>query len=359
MKERIEHCNVLYDSWQMQCCGDPIEVGKVADLTIDTSQKPWVLAGYQLDFFEEHHGDANAKLRGKVISIEAVFIIDYADEERYTDNPNNKFALYDATFIDGYDDVGDFGNHKTSDVCYYIITLKDAVVGVYNTVHDYISNRRISLNLLSDNILENCEGHNQSDASSITVYRDEKKLTIEIPKSITHRLVEWYKGYKSHINEGFSVWSQNEWYAWYVRGWVIMKEIKEMLPDDIILYYGDMGMSRGVITQIRDSWAVNDGGRGVQIVSNMADKISEGIYIPRTIVDWNFEKDDERIYKLEISRSEHHFFPSDMVILKVWGWSISEGYKIATVIECQDDGIIVQAYDWVDTSEEYSVELID
>ena len=59
MKERIKKCNVLYESWQMQCCGDPIEVGKVVDLTIDVFENPTSYAGYHIDFFEDHHTRAD------------------------------------------------------------------------------------------------------------------------------------------------------------------------------------------------------------------------------------------------------------------------------------------------------------
>ena len=104
MKGRIDKLNVLYESWQMQCCGDPVEVGRATTLTIDTKAKITDLAGCHIDFHEEHHGDANHKIRGLVVGIKAVFVDKLAYEGAYYDNPNNTFSVYDATFIDGFQD---------------------------------------------------------------------------------------------------------------------------------------------------------------------------------------------------------------------------------------------------------------
>ena len=106
-------------------------------------------------------------------------------------------------------------------------------------------------------------------------------------------------------------------------------------------------------------WDLNCDKHFVRIITNMSNKTKEGIYLPRICTNWSYDKDTERKYKFSIPKSEHHFFPHDYVVLKVWGWPLSEGNILATVLECQDDGIIVHAFDWVDISEEYSIELID
>ena len=126
----------------------------------------------------------------------------------------------------------------------------------------------------------------------------------------------------------------------------------------VILYYGDMGMSEGGV-RVRNGWTHNDGGLSVQITNNLENKIAEGTFIPRAYLDWTYDDDDNHRYKFSISKVDHHFFPSDKVVLKVCTWPLSEGYRLATVIDCEDDGIIVQTYGWVDISEEYSIELID
>lgn len=140
MKERFDKVNVLYDSWQMQCCGDPVEVGRATTLTIDTEAEITDLAGFHVDFYEEHHGDANAKIRGLVVGIKAVFVDKLAYENAYYDNPDNTFSVYDATFIDGFEDKGNYGNHKNCDVDYYIITMEDVMLGEYEGRYEYQHN---------------------------------------------------------------------------------------------------------------------------------------------------------------------------------------------------------------------------
>lgn len=67
MKTRIVQCNINYESWQMQCCGDPIHVGQVVNLSC-IKDKPYTCAcGIDIDFDEEHHDRVpNCFIRGKV-----------------------------------------------------------------------------------------------------------------------------------------------------------------------------------------------------------------------------------------------------------------------------------------------------
>ena len=358
MKERIKRCNVLYDSWQMQCCGDPIEVGKVANLTIVPGcDNPKNLAGIDIDFYEDHHDRAGAKLRGLVVGIKTLFIEKYADEKRYTDNPLNTFAVYEASYVDGYEDHADYENHNNSDVDYYIITMVDVVEGVLQTIRDCCSNREICIEPNSNYIIRNSQGQEVGDATGLTVYRDEKQKRIEFPLELQQRLKQWHEDYYAHINEGLTGWRLNDWANWYIQGWIASKLIRALLPDDCILYYGNSGMSEGVV-RVRDGWALNDGGLSVQITINLENKITEGTFIPQTYLDWTYDNDDDYRYKFSAARADHHFYPSDKVVLKVCTWPLSEGYRLATVIDCEDDGIIVQAYGCVDISEEYSIELI-
>lgn len=56
MKKRIERCTVEYDSWQMQCCGDPIHVGQVVSLPC-VKDKPYTCAyAMTVDFHERDGG---------------------------------------------------------------------------------------------------------------------------------------------------------------------------------------------------------------------------------------------------------------------------------------------------------------
>ena len=131
MKNKIDKCTVGYSSWQMQCCGDPIRVGKVADLLCIKKDRYINYVGIEIDYDEEHHlWGANCWVRGLVTRIQAVFVDKYANIEDGTCNvvdPNNEFAIIDTDYIDGYEECDNYGHRKACDVSSYIITLENVV----------------------------------------------------------------------------------------------------------------------------------------------------------------------------------------------------------------------------------------
>lgn len=116
-----------------------MEVGRAATFTIDDLEYPAGIAGYHIDFHEEHHGNAIAKIRGLIVGIKTVFVDEFADGKRRIDNPHNTFVIYDATLVDGYGDKGDYGFHRKCDACYYIIIMKDVIVGEYEGRYEHLS----------------------------------------------------------------------------------------------------------------------------------------------------------------------------------------------------------------------------
>jgi hypothetical protein len=82
------------------------------------------------------------------------------------------------------------------------------------------------------------------------------------------------------------------------------------------------------------------------------------VKIKRVYLDWSFDEDLEYRYKFHLLKTDHDFQPLDKVELRVVGRE-KDWKGTATILECLDDGIIIQAQDWVDISEEYSIELID
>lgn len=81
------------------------------------------------------------------------------------------------------------------------------------------------------------------------------------------------------------------------------------------------------------------------------------VKIKRAYLDWSFDEDLDYRYKFHILKNDHDFQPSDGVVLRVVGRE-NNWMGTATILECLDDGIIIQANDWVDISEEYSIELV-
>ena len=69
---------VWVDDWQMQCCGDPFEVGSQVEWTIVpwTFERPPIDELGAIEYYYEHHGDADTEvlqLKGTVARIQAVY----------------------------------------------------------------------------------------------------------------------------------------------------------------------------------------------------------------------------------------------------------------------------------------------
>lgn len=197
------------------------------------------------------------------------------------------------------------------------------------------------------------------DTHSVRIYSGRKKRHVSFPVRLQEDLSKWRNDYWQHVDSGYQLWDINNWRKWWVKGWGLMKSVRELLPENIILRYGTKSQPEEPLNIRGGEYELNYERHFVRIVTNMANKTKEGIYIPRVCLDWSYDKDLEYKYKFSIPKSEHHFFPHDYVVLKVWGWPLGLGNILAKVLECLDDGIIVQAFDWVDISEEYSIELID
>lgn len=122
--------NIGYEAWQMQCCGEPLEVGEVVTLYLDGREGEDLSSGLHIDYWEEHHNGMTRKITGKVVEIKAVFIDKFnpADSIHNMNNPNNVYSVFDATFVDGYSDLGDYCGRKIMNVCYYVVTLEDALL---------------------------------------------------------------------------------------------------------------------------------------------------------------------------------------------------------------------------------------
>lgn len=122
--------NIGYEAWQMQCCGEPLELGEVTTLYLDSRDGEDLNSGIHVDYWEEHHHGMTRKITGKVAEITAVFIDKFnpAASIHYINDPNNVYSVFYATFIDGYSDLGDYHSRKITNVCYYIVTLEDAII---------------------------------------------------------------------------------------------------------------------------------------------------------------------------------------------------------------------------------------
>ena len=65
-EKHFEECNIFYESWQMQCCGEAFSVGDRVEWTGELPFEHPVADGLIIDFVEEHHGSAFLSIKGTV-----------------------------------------------------------------------------------------------------------------------------------------------------------------------------------------------------------------------------------------------------------------------------------------------------
>lgn len=126
--KKLEKCIIAYECWQMQCCGDPIKVGEEVNLEIETYTEPYELAGFHIDFNEEHHHGMTAVAKGTVKQIKVVFLEEYANSENRFDDPNNVFSVYDLDYADGWEGIDNCGKHTPSDFFNYLIFMENVTI---------------------------------------------------------------------------------------------------------------------------------------------------------------------------------------------------------------------------------------
>ncbi len=364
MKNKIDKCNVDYSSWQMQCCGDPITVGKVADLLCIKKDRYKNYAGIEIDYDEDHHqlDGPNCWVRGLVSRIQAVFVDKYARIEkgtRYVDDPKNDFFITDVNYIDGYEDCANYGHRKAADICSYIITLENAVEREYSTYSGSSSHGKyikIEPGDEGKELFWDEKDNLVGDTDSLSFYEGDKKQIIDFTQMPWYtEMIRWRNEYLEHVESGYYVWSNLEWQDWWCRGYRLAKEIRLLLPSDVELNYGMRSQCHEVLNLRGNEWEFNYESYWIYLCPNMNQKAEAGLFIPRIHTDWTYEQDKYRNYKFVISRSEHHLFPEDRVMLCVYG---RPAYQLGTVTQVDEEDIIIHTDKWLDVSEMYSIELI-
>lgn len=68
-EKHLDECTLYYESWQIQCCGDPFSVGDKVKWTCIIPENYKNAHGTIIDFEEEHHGFATHAIEGIVTKI--------------------------------------------------------------------------------------------------------------------------------------------------------------------------------------------------------------------------------------------------------------------------------------------------
>lgn len=364
MKSKISKCVIAYESWSMQCCGDPLTVGKVADLICEKKERYKISFNIDIDYDEEHHGcGANCQLRGLVTRLQTVFVDRYANIKegtRYNYDPENDFSVIDTDYIDGYEQPESYGKRNVCDAICYIVTLEDVVEREYIDLIDSLPRGRyISIEPGDEGqeLFWNEEGDLIGETDYLSIYKGSRKKTIDLTKMPwQNELVRWRTEFIDHIDSGYDEWTNDEWLDWWSRGYCWAKELRKILPSDVQLSYGQISQCKDVLSLRGDKWELNCDGQMVCIYSDMKVKTHEGLYIPKSYIDLTYEESEgENEHRFVVKHSEHHLFVEDRVILSVIG---RPACQLGTVIKVNENSIIIKTDRCLDTGEEYSIELI-
>ena len=68
-ERELDWCTIYYESWQIQCCGEPFSVGEKIEWTCCMPQDTKNAHGIIIDFEEEHHGFPTHTITGTVTKI--------------------------------------------------------------------------------------------------------------------------------------------------------------------------------------------------------------------------------------------------------------------------------------------------
>lgn len=123
----MPECMIYYESWQIQCCGDPFAVGDTVNWTCVASSGYKNAHGILIDFEEDHHGFATHAITGQVDKIIA---------ERSEFEKGKKVVWYDKatciheelTSANGWESRFTDTEDKGHTFWGYIVRLKDVTV---------------------------------------------------------------------------------------------------------------------------------------------------------------------------------------------------------------------------------------
>lgn len=120
-------CKLYYESWQLQCCGDPFAVGDKVNWTCVMPTEYKNAHGIIIDFEEEHHGFATHSISGTVAQIIAERS-EFPKGKRVVHYPQAKTIQEEIPKANGHEK--DFSSDEKTDRTFwgYIVTLKDAVL---------------------------------------------------------------------------------------------------------------------------------------------------------------------------------------------------------------------------------------
>lgn len=78
-------------------------------------------------------------------------------------------------------------------------------------------------------------------------------------------------------------------------------------------------------------------------------------YIQLAFLDWEFNQDEQNIYRFFADRKTHCLKEKDRVVLTAEFRDVSQ---LGEVLKVEEDGLLIHTDEWLDISEAYSIEAI-
>ena len=124
---RMDECVVYYESWQLQCCGEPFAVGEKISWSGFVPKRYDNEHGFIIDFYEDHHTHYTHQITGTVSMIKSAF----SDSDK-----DKKIIGYDKEWVyhrklqnaDGWDCGQEPDENKKRTLWGYIVELEDVTI---------------------------------------------------------------------------------------------------------------------------------------------------------------------------------------------------------------------------------------
>lgn len=131
-ERKMDWCAIYYESWQIQCCGEPFYVGEKIEWTCCIPQETKNAHGIIIDFVEEHHGFSTHTITGTVSKIVAERS-EYPKGEREVWYNKTDVIREELQKADGWE--SQLKEDDTTDRSFwgYIVELRDVDVKTINT----------------------------------------------------------------------------------------------------------------------------------------------------------------------------------------------------------------------------------
>ena len=126
-EKHYSQCTVYYESWQLQCCGEPFAVGDLVNWRCLVASEIKNAHGFIIDFEEDHHDLSTHIISGTVSKITAERS-EFAKGERIVYYHKASVIQNEIQEANGYE--SDYKSDEFTDRTFwgYIVTLRDAVV---------------------------------------------------------------------------------------------------------------------------------------------------------------------------------------------------------------------------------------